>query len=76
MQHAKLKMESTENGFTLESQGNVLTMGVMIGRTIASIMAQLPAPVAMAFRAAVVMGYDERKRGDDRGETESIAGDS
>lgn len=65
-------MESNEKGFSLDTSGNVITIGLMIGSTIADIESKLPAPVAHFFRESIKDAY--RRGCEKSAEDETAAG--
>lgn len=67
-------MESSNDGFSLDTSGSVVIMGQMLGRTIADIEAKLPEPIAELFRIAITKGY--RNGGEEGAENETVTGDS
>ena len=66
-------MESSEQGFSLDTSGSVVIMGQMIGRTIADIEAKVPPLIKQAFRYAIIKGYEG---GELDAENAAVTGDS
>lgn len=73
MNKTVVRMESNEQGFSLDTSGSVVIMGAMIGRTIADIEAKVPALVAQMFWRAIIQGYEG---GEEDAENAAVTGDS
>lgn len=69
-----VRMESSEQGFSLDTSGSVVIMGQMIGRTIADIESKVPPLIRQAFRCAIMAGYEEG--GELDAENAAVTGDS
>ena len=71
MNNAKITIEKTADGLSLEIGGSVPVLGFMLGEAIADIESKLPAPAVLLFREAVKIAY---KRGCERDETKAASG--
>ena len=71
MNNAKIVIEKTDNGLSLEVGGAIPVLGLMLGEAIADIESKLPVPSVPLFREAVKIAY---KRGCERDETKAASG--